>query len=109
MVADALSRNPCVLNSLIAVEQPDLYAEMEELGLELVSSGYLASIEVKPLLGEEVRKAQKGAPSIEGIKRKISQGKAPGFSLDREGTLWYNNRLCVPNNIELKEDSEGSP
>ena len=93
VVADALSRNPCVLNSLIALEQPDLYAEMEELGLELVSSGYLASIEVKPLLGEEVRKAQKGAPSIEGIKRKISQGKAPGFSLDQEGTLWYNNRL----------------
>ena len=103
VVADALSRNPCVLNSLIALEQPDLYAEMEELGLELVSSGYLASIEVKPLLGEEVRKAQKGAPSIEGIKRKISQGKAPGFSLDQEGTLWYNNRLCVPNNVELKE------
>ena len=33
VVADALSRNPCVLNSLIALEQPKLYAEMEEFGL----------------------------------------------------------------------------
>ena len=54
MVADALSRNPCVLNSLIALEQPKLYAEMEEFNLVLVSPGSLAYLEVKPMLEEEV-------------------------------------------------------
>ena len=102
VVADALSRNPCVLNSLIAQEQPELFSEMEEFGPELVSPGYLAYLEVQPLLEEEVRKAQPGDSSIEGIKKNISLGTAPGFSMDAEGTLWYDNRLCVPNNVELK-------
>ena len=50
VVVDALSRNPCVLNALIAQEQPKLFAEMEDFGLELVSPGYLAYLEVQPLL-----------------------------------------------------------
>ena len=41
VVADALSRKPCTLNALIQVEQPALYKEFEEFGLELVSQGYL--------------------------------------------------------------------
>ena len=99
VVADALSRNPCVLNALIAQGQPKLFAEMEEFGLELVSRGYLAYLEVQPLLEEEVRRAQTGDSSI---KKNISLGTAPGFSVDAKGTLWYNNHLCVPNNDELK-------
>ena len=91
VVTDALSRNPCVLNSLIALEQPELFAEMEEFGLELVSPGYLAYLEVQPLLEEEVRKAQTGDSSIEGIKKNITLGTAPGFSVDSKGMLWYNN------------------
>ena len=75
---------------------------MEEFGLELVSPGYLAYLEVQPLLEEEVRKAQTGDSSIEGIKKNITLGTAPGFSVDSKGTLWHNNRLCVPNNDELK-------
>ena len=102
VVADALSRNPCVLNALIALEQPKLFAEMEDFGLELVSPGYLAYLEVQPLLEEEVRRAQTGDSSINGIKKKLSLGAAPGFFVDEKGTLWYNNRLCVPNNDELK-------
>ena len=102
VVADALSRNPCVLNSLIAQEQPKLFAEMEEFGLELVSPGYLTYLEVQPLLEEQVHKSQPGDSGIEGIKKNTSLGTAPGFSVDAEGTLWYDNRLCVPNNDELK-------
>ena len=103
VVADALSRNPCVLNSLIALEQPKLYAEMKKFDLELVSPGYLAYLEVKPTLEEEVRQAQAGDPSIKGIKKNIPLGTASGFSLDQDGTLRYENRLCVPNQPELKE------
>ncbi|KAK1645170.1 hypothetical protein QYE76_062975 [Lolium multiflorum] len=46
VVADALSRQPCQLNSMIAAEQPSLYQEFEQFRLELVSEGYLASIEL---------------------------------------------------------------
>ena len=87
VVADALSRNPCVLNSLIALEQPELFAEMKEFGLELVSPGYLAYLEVQPLLEEEVRKAQTGDSSIEGIKKNITLGTAPGFLCGLKGNV----------------------
>ena len=35
VVADALSRKPCTLNALIQVEQPALYKEFKDFGLEL--------------------------------------------------------------------------
>ena len=45
VVADALSRKPCTLNALIQAEQPALFKEFEDFGLELVSHGYLANLE----------------------------------------------------------------
>ncbi|KAK1608145.1 hypothetical protein QYE76_031818 [Lolium multiflorum] len=93
VVADALSRQPCQLNSMIAEEQPSLYQEFEQFRLELVSEGYLASIELQPTLVSQIKEAQKGNASIDGIKNQIAAGKAPGFTVDEEGVLWYNGRL----------------
>ena len=103
VVADALSRQPCTLNTMIKTNQPILHQELEKLGLELVSHGFLAQLELKPTLNDQIKEAQKGHESIEGIKRRISTGKVPGFSEDEHGVLWYNGRLCVPNIPELKE------
>ncbi|KAK1618189.1 hypothetical protein QYE76_023706 [Lolium multiflorum] len=102
VVADALSRQPCQLNSMIAAEQPSLHEEFEQFRLELVSEGYLASIELQPTLISQIKEAQKGNASIDGIKSH-AVGKAPGFTEDEEGVLWYNGRLCVPSDSELKQ------
>jgi hypothetical protein len=53
---------------LIKVEQPKLYEEFEKFGLELVSQGFLARLELKPTLMDQIKEAQKGHDSIEGIK-----------------------------------------
>ncbi|KAK1625858.1 hypothetical protein QYE76_000173 [Lolium multiflorum] len=103
VVADALSRLPCQLNFMIAEEQPSLYQEFEQFRLELVSEGFLASIELQPTLISQIKEAQKGNASIDGIKSQIAAGKAPGFTQDEEGILWYNGRLCVPADSELKQ------
>ncbi|KAK1609543.1 hypothetical protein QYE76_033216 [Lolium multiflorum] len=103
VVADALSRQPCQLNSMIAEEQPSLYQEFEQFRLELVSEGYLASIALQPTLISQIKEAQKWNASIDGIKNQIAAGKAPGFTVDEEGVLWYNGRLCVPSDSELKQ------
>ncbi|KAK1677085.1 hypothetical protein QYE76_037933 [Lolium multiflorum] len=103
VVADALSRLPCQLNSMIAEEQPSLYQEFKQFRLELVSEGFLASIELQPTLMSQIKGAQKGNASIDGIKSQIAAGKAPGFTVDDEGVLWYNGRLCVPSDSELKQ------
>ena len=103
VVADALRRLLCRLNSMILKEQPSLHKEMEDFRMELVSEGFLASIELQPTLISQIKEAQKGNASIDGIKRRIGTGKVPGFTEDEEGVLWYKGRLCVPADSELKE------
>ncbi|KAK1649149.1 hypothetical protein QYE76_066954 [Lolium multiflorum] len=103
VVADALSRLSCQLNSMIADEQPSLHQEFEQFRMELVSEGFLGSLELQPTLISQIKEAQKGNASIDGIKSQIVAGKAPGFTVDEEGVLWYNGRLCVPSDSELKQ------
>ena len=52
---------------------------------------------------ERIKEAQHGHPSIEGIKRKVSLGRASEFNIDEQGILWYGERLCVPNVKDLKQ------
>ena len=52
---------------------------------------------------ERIKEAQHGHPSIEGIKRKVSLGKASEFNIDEQGILWYGERLSVPNIKGLKQ------
>ncbi|XP_071674272.1 uncharacterized protein [Lolium perenne] len=113
VVADALSREPCSLNYRLKVEQPLLYREFEEFGLELVSHGFLAAMEARPTLRDQIKEAQVGHKSIEGIKRRMGKEIVEGFSIDSNGVLWYNGRLCVPNIPELKnlimEEAHNTP
>ena len=62
----------------------------------------MASIELQPTLISQIKEAQKGNASIDGIKRRIDTDKVPGFTED-EGVLWYKGRLCVPAYSNLKE------
>jgi hypothetical protein len=103
VVADALSREPCSLNTLLKTNQPALCEEFERFGLELVSHGFLANLEVQPTLFDQIKEAQKGHESIEGIKRRMGREEVPGFSIDQQGVLWYNGRLCIPSIEELKQ------
>ena len=80
-----------------------MYEELEQFGTELVSKGFLASIELQPTLISQIKEAQKGNESINGIKRRIGTRKVPGFTEDKEGVLWYKGRICVPADSELKQ------
>jgi hypothetical protein len=71
--------------------------------LELVTQGFLANLELQPTLVIQIKEAQKGNESIEGIKHRISIGKVPRFEEDEQGVLWYKGRICVPADSELKE------
>src|SRR4051812_18433629 len=48
VVADGLSRQPCTLNAMIREKEPALHEELEKLGLELVTPGFLAHLELTP-------------------------------------------------------------
>ncbi|KAK1669403.1 hypothetical protein QYE76_057562 [Lolium multiflorum] len=103
VVADALSRKSYV-NGLTAGELPEeLCEQFKDLRLEVVPKGYLASLEVQPTLMDRIREAQKLDKEIEEIKVNMSEGRAKGFHADEQGTIWFEKRICVPQDPELRK------
>jgi hypothetical protein len=102
VVADALSRKGYV-NGFTAGELPlDLCEQFKDLRLDLVPKGYLAALEVKPNLMDRIREAQKVDTEIDEIKENMSKGKGDGFREDDQGIIWFEKRVCVPRDPEIK-------
>jgi hypothetical protein len=45
---------------------------------------------------QEIRKGQIGDAKIEEIKDLITEGRGLEFMEDAQGTIWFKNRICVP-------------
>ena len=60
MVADALSRKPVSLNTIMESLPPELQEEIAQLNLVIVDAGIANIMEVVPTLEEEISKAQPG-------------------------------------------------
>ena len=74
-----------------------------ELRLEIVPKGFVAALEVQSTLLGKIREAQKEDQEIAEIKEKMSEGKAKGFREDEHDTLWFEDRIYVPNNSEIRK------
>src|SRR3954466_597475 len=103
VVADALSRNPSSDENSLQSLRPEFQQEFAKLNLLMVAEGTIKNLEIQPNLVERIKEAQPSHPSIEGIKGKVSLGKASEFVVDDKGILWYGDRLCVPNIEDLKQ------
>nr|ABA97807.1 retrotransposon protein, putative, Ty3-gypsy subclass [Oryza sativa Japonica Group] len=77
--------------------------EVERLNLGIVRRGFVAALEAKPTLIDQVREAQINDPDIQEIKKNMRGGKAIGFLEDEQGTVWLGERICVPDNKDLKD------
>jgi hypothetical protein len=103
VVADALSKRS-YLNMLATRELlPEFYTEFEKLNLGWVSNTEVIEMEVEATLEQDIRKGQHEDAKIQEIKEQIKEDKAPGFSIDDQGTLWYKKRICVPELKEIRE------
>ena len=103
VVGDALSRKSYV-NTLVSGGMPkELAEDLRELCLEIVPKGFVAALEVQSTLLEKIREAQKDDKEIAEIKEKMSEGKAKGFREDEHDTLWFVDRVYVPNNAEIRK------
>jgi hypothetical protein len=58
---------------------------------------------VVPTLEQEIRQAQLKDEKLTKILENLVIGKAPGFHIDDNGTLWFGKRLCVPRNKSIRE------
>lgn len=103
LVADALSRKEHV-HSAFVVQLPDeLAKDFERLNLGIVTHTEGVTIELEPTLEQEIRKGQVGDAKIQEIKDLITEGRGPEFTEDEQGTIWFKNRICVPDIDSLRE------
>src|SRR3954469_12296899 len=103
VVADALSRKPSSVNALWGRLCPELRKEVIQINLVLCDSATTKTLEVMPTLIAEVKEAQTQDEEIHTIKGQIRQGKAEHFRTDEQGVLWFKDRICVPDQNNLRQ------
>ncbi|WVZ78319.1 hypothetical protein U9M48_026055 [Paspalum notatum var. saurae] len=57
----------------------------------------------EPTPEQEIRNHRKTDEKIREIRERIKLGKAPHFREDEQGTVWYKNRICVPDVDGIKK------
>jgi hypothetical protein len=96
LVADALSLKEHV-HAAIVTHLPDKLAEdFEKLNLEIVAHTEGVTIEVEPTLEQEIWKGQVGDAKIQEIRDLMAEGRGSDFTEDDQGTIWFKNKICVP-------------
>jgi hypothetical protein len=58
---------------------------------------------VESTLEQEIRKGQIGDTKIQEIKDLIIEGGDPEFTENEQGTVWFKDRICVPDIESLHE------
>jgi hypothetical protein len=105
VVADALSRKAQCYCLTIDSKVAALCDELHKLNMEVVSPCTLDYISVEPTLQEQIIMAQIGDNGVQVIKEMLNQkvDKYKCFRHDSRGIIWFEDRLVVPKNPELKK------
>jgi hypothetical protein len=94
VVADALSRKSYANRLQLTYLPIELRAKIEHLNLGFVNN--VVEMTIEPTLEKEICKGQVEDEKLKEITEKVVLGKAPGFRLDDDGTLWFRKKICVP-------------
>ncbi|GJW05950.1 retrotransposon protein, putative, ty3-gypsy subclass [Tanacetum coccineum] len=70
-------------------------------GKFLVAIGELLRIESNLML--QIKEAQRDDGELWAIVQNVEDGKHTEFSVDDDGVVWFEDRLCVPNDQALRE------
>lgn len=87
---------------MIKESQPELHEEFQKMKLELVTEGFLANLEVKPTLEDQLPVTHKNDVDIKEIKLNMKGRKARDFTEDEQGTIWLKESICVLDWKELR-------
>jgi hypothetical protein len=96
VVADALSRKS------YGPKDDHLCEEMARLNVHIVPRGSSHVLSIQSTLEDRIREAQSSDQGLIKIYKQTGENKAPGFGVDDKGTLWYENRICVPQNGDFR-------
>jgi hypothetical protein len=104
LVADALSGKGHA-NMALAFQLSEKLMEFEKLNLGMVAHTEGVTLEVESILEQEIRKGQLEDIEIKEIRDIMEKGKAPDFTEDEQGTIWFRNWICVPDVGDLRKPS----
>ena len=89
-----LTRQPRLQRQLIQTET-EIWVERQQ--------GYLNTLEIQATLLDQIKESQSEDILLIKISSEVQQGKAPGFIVQDDGSLWFQNRICVPGIEELRK------
>ena len=98
VVSDALSRKTIDrLAGMVYYNLQSLVALREmNMQFEVCNGVLVATMQVKPIIVDEIRDAQLNDPYLQKMKNRVQEGNNTQFSLREDGTLVYESRICVP-------------
>jgi hypothetical protein len=103
VVADALSRKVSCHCLTVKTSDNTLCQEMEKLNLGMIQQGALSQLKLESVLLQRIMDAQRDNEGMKHIHEKIRARKAKCFRKDDQGIVWFNNRIVVPKNEELRQ------
>ncbi|XP_028056865.1 uncharacterized protein LOC114260871 [Camellia sinensis] len=74
------------------------------LGCVLMQNDKLANLKVQPTLIDRIKDAQGRDSQLQKLKAEMEIGLQMEFCMHKDGTLRFGERLCVPNDLELKRE-----
>jgi hypothetical protein len=103
VVADALSRRTMegTLSAMFTM-QKKLLLDLDKAGIEMIQSG-MGSLTLESTLLEQIKTAQFSDAELTTIRERVEKGQQPDFQISKDGVLKFHNRVCIPDNAELKK------
>jgi hypothetical protein len=79
--------------------------ELSKMKIKVIPSGTLSHISIEPTLQDQIIMAQLSDKGVQIIKENLHQKveKYKCFRQDSKGILWFEDRLVVPKNKDLKK------
>jgi hypothetical protein len=103
VVADALSRKVSCHCLTMTTSNITLCQEMEKLNLGMIQHGTLNHLKLESVLLQRIIDAQRNNEGMKHIQEEMEAGKANCFRKDDQGVVWFDNRIVVPKNDEIRQ------
>jgi hypothetical protein len=76
---------------------------MEKLNLGMIQHGTLNQLKLESFLLQKIINAQRSDEGMKHIHKKMKAGKANCFRKDGQGIVWFNDRIVVPKDDEVRQ------
>jgi len=105
VVADALSRKTLHMSAMM-VKEFELLKQFKDLSLvcEMSSQSVkLGMLKIDSEFLNIIKEAQKTDVKLVDLMVGNNQTEDSDFKVDDQGVLWFRNRICIPDNAEMKK------